>query len=215
MKKLSLILILVLVTMSIYIYIDPYEKYHSNGSFCKIKDFINENYDDDLFLNIDDFDINDLYIVQNNDIKKIILHSNKPLKKSINFIVLERNNNSFKLCLAKSDISNYSFLNSKLLLLETNEIGIGSGIFGSNYMIYDNNYKYVWEAEKNMTFAPFDSKEIFKILGNIDVKDNIINYKQTNLSYVYTAKNKKEQLNSYEEKYYSYEYKNNEFKEIK
>ncbi|WIV13373.1 hypothetical protein [Proteiniborus sp. MB09-C3] len=161
---------------------------------------------------LDGLDMTNVHFLQLDedvDYEIAILDRNAEVEEE-NFIIFETNNNQYDILFRGANIEQYFVpLNSRFIVMETKLSGIGTGVFGSEYLIYtydDSIFEMVWSGNKYMIHSKNDTDIIDKVIGKIDLVGNKLEYTYINL----TTNSSGEYIN-YQEYIDIYVFKNNNF----
>ncbi|WIV13383.1 hypothetical protein [Proteiniborus sp. MB09-C3] len=176
---------------------------------------IREQYKDDDLKWLDNLDMTSVHFLQldeDADYEIAILDRNSEVEEE-NFIIFNTNNNQYEILFRGTNIEQY-FLPSdnRFIVMETKSSGIGTGVFGSEYLIYtydDSIFEMVWSENKYMIHSKNDTDIIYKVIGKIDLIGNKLEYTYINL----TTNSSGEYVN-YQEYIDIYEFKDNNFELI-
>lgn len=214
--KLSLLLIIGIV---IFIFSNRY--YYTNSKTISIannltnierisliKNIIDNSNDEDLNINTNDVKAESIYTININNNNLVVFHDTTFDSHLVNFMVFEEKNNNLNLKLYEANVLKFNILNPSFFLLETKEIGRGTGYRSSEYLLYDFNFNLVWINEKSLVQASTNGNEIFKQFNSIELIDNQIHCKSSEIYLINDDPIKFEEFTT------KFKYENNKFKEV-
>lgn len=172
---------------------------------------IREQYKDDDLKWLDGLDMTNIHFLQldeDSDYEIAILDRNIEIEKE-NFMILDTINNQYKILFRGTNIEQY-FVSSDngFIVIETKPSGIGSGVFGSKYLIYtydDSTLKMIWSEDKYMLYSK-NIDIVDKVIGEIDLVGNSLKY-----TYIHLTTYSSGEYIKYQEYVDAYEFKDNNF----
>ncbi|MGF7057432.1 hypothetical protein [Brassicibacter mesophilus] len=173
---------------------------------------IREQYKGDDLIWLDKLDMTNIHFVQldeDSDYEIVIYDRNSEIEKE-NFIILSTDNNKYNILFRGVNIEQY-FVTSdnKFIVTTTKPSGIGSGVFGSKYIIYtyDNpKFKMVWSGDRYMLYNKNDTDIVDKVIGEIDIVGDDLKY-----TYIHFVTDSLGRYTEHQEHIDNYKFKDNSF----
>lgn len=173
---------------------------------------IREQYKDDDLKWLDGLDMTNIHFLQldeDKDYEIAILDRNAEIEEE-NFIILDTNNNQYKILFRGTNVEQYFVpSDNRFIIIETKPSGIGSGVFGSKYLIYtydDSILEMIWSGDKYMLYSKNNTDIVDKVIGEVDLIGNSLKY-----TYIYLTTYSSGEYIQHQEYVDIYEFKDNNF----